>query len=152
MAGLVAGGLASAFLSSCGRSATCTSKPPETSQKVVFQSVEWRTVRPSPADGPQVISKSHSEMVCFSNPICLCTADGPRYSTGRSAVHFLTITQNQTFSGTRLEFHRQTVRALRADGPRLLYHYAVTAQSAFCFDAFACLILYNLYKITYSSE
>ena len=71
-----------------GRSATCTSKPPETSQKVVFQSIERRTVRPSPADGPQFISKSHSETVCFWNPICLCTADGPRYSTGRSAVHF----------------------------------------------------------------
>ena len=140
MAGLVAGGLAGASLSSCdgplelgGRSATCTSKPPKTSQKVVFQSIERRTVRPSPADGPQFISKSHSETVCFWNPICLCTADGPRYSTRRSAVHFLTITQNQTFSGTRLEFHRWTVRALRVDALWLLQHCAVTAQSAFLF-------------------
>ena len=103
MAGLVAGGLASGSLSFCGRSARTR-----------------RTVRSNPADGPQFISKSHSETVRFWSPIYLFTADGPRYRTGRSAVHFWTITQNQTFSGIRLEFHRWTVRASRADGPRLL--------------------------------
>ena len=81
---------------------------------------ERRTVRRSPVDGLQFISKSHTETTCFWSSICLCTADGPRYSTGQSAVHFWTNTQNQTFSRTRLEFHRRTVRASRADCPWLL--------------------------------
>ena len=160
MAGLVAGGLAGASLSFCGRSARtrrtvrhlhiettrnlaescfpvrCTADGPTFTpgrSAVHFSAhkqnrvisgfrfaFERRTVRPSPEDGPQFISKSHTETVRFWSPICLCTADGPRYSTGRSAVHFWTNTQNLTFSGTRLEFHRRTVRDSRADCPWLL--------------------------------
>ena len=40
---------------------------------------ELWTVRPSPADGPQFISKSHTETVRFWSPIYLCTVDGPQY-------------------------------------------------------------------------
>ena len=75
---------------------------------------------------------------------------------GQSDIHRRTVrrllptfTQNRGVSGSHPELVRRTVRPPGPDGPR---YYSSTVDSLDGLSTWACIILYNSYKIEYNSD